>query len=170
MSKSWSGAMTLPRNFNDLAYKLMDEKIALLFSEMAGFCESPIEAAFATAFMLLAESNYGQTGFIEPGYEKELLPPDFEFVLAAQRHIGNYRVDFLAGWNPLYERKPIVVECDGHNFHERTKEQAARDRARDRELQSSGYKVFRFTGAEIHKDAFVCATEVLEELLKLAHT
>lgn len=39
----------------------------------------------------------------------------------------------------------VVVECDGHSYHERTPEQATRDRATDRWLQEIGYKVLRYT-------------------------
>lgn len=62
----------------------------------------------------------------------------------------------------IYERirKRLIVECDGHDFHEKTKEQAARDKRRDRTLQALGYKVFRFTGSEVYKDAIACAKEV----------
>jgi very-short-patch-repair endonuclease len=56
----------------------------------------------------------------------------------------------------------LSVECDGHDFHERTKEQAARDRSRDRRLQEVGHTVFRFTGAELYRDAFGCAVQVLK--------
>ena len=41
----------------------------------------------------------------------------------------------------IYQRQ-VVVECDGHDFHERTKEQAANDRERDRGLQGLGFSVF----------------------------
>lgn len=46
----------------------------------------------------------------------------------------------------------LVVELDGHDFHERTKEQARRDKSRDRELQMLGCDVFRFTGSEVWKE------------------
>lgn len=61
-----------------------------------------------------------------------------------------------------------IVECDGHDYHERTKEQAARDRSRDRAFQSIGIPVFRFTGSEIHEDATKCAREVVRYLEKLS--
>lgn len=54
----------------------------------------------------------------------------------------------------------LAIECDGHEFHERTKEQAARDRARDRALQEAGLTIFRFTGSEIYRDPFGCADQV----------
>lgn len=59
----------------------------------------------------------------------------------------------------MYRAGEVIVECDGHEFHERTKHQAQRDRSRDRELQRSGYRVFRFTGSELFKDPFACAKE-----------
>ena len=33
------------------------------------------------------------------------------------------------------------MECDGHDFHERTKEQASSDKKRDRSLQAAGFLV-----------------------------
>ena len=60
----------------------------------------------------------------------------------------------------------IDVECDGHEFHERTKEQAARDRSRDRELTLNGWTVLRFTGSEVHKSAAMCAEQVFEAILR----
>ncbi|WP_394003573.1 endonuclease domain-containing protein [Xanthobacter versatilis] len=54
-----------------------------------------------------------------------------------------------------------AIECDGHDFHERTKEQAMKDRSRDRVIQSLGVSILRFTGAEIHRDPFGCADEII---------
>ncbi len=77
-----------------------------------------------------------------------------------QQRIGKYVVDFLV--NDWTNTKPqIVVECDGHDFHERTKEQAQHDKKRDRELQALGFKVYRFTGSEIWKTRGRCVTEAL---------
>lgn len=54
----------------------------------------------------------------------------------------------------------IVVECDGHDFHERTKDQAQHDKARDRVFTAAGYRTLRFTGSEIHRNPIKCAVEV----------
>lgn len=54
----------------------------------------------------------------------------------------------------------IVVEADGHDFHERTKEQARKDRSTDRWLQEHGWTVLRFTGSEIYADAGACADQI----------
>ena len=47
--------------------------------------------------------------------------------------------------------KKICIYADGHTYHERTEEQALRDRNIDRELQNLGFIVLRFTGKEIRE-------------------
>jgi hypothetical protein len=90
--------------------------------------------------------------------------------ITPQVWIGDYRVDFLIGHLECEPNKFtgdtfldnwVVVECDGHDFHEKTKEQAQRDKARDRYLVSAGFKVMRFTGSEIWRDPTACAIEAL---------
>lgn len=82
--------------------------------------------------------------------------------------VGRYRADFLVtaenhGVTPAFA--PVVVECDGFNYHDRTREQARYDRERDRYMLHRGLLVMRFTGEEITEAPFSCAAEVLS----LAH-
>jgi len=95
------------------------------------------------------------------------VPDDGEFGwLIPQLTVGKYRLDFailyrVAGW-----KKPaqIAIECDGHDYHDGTKEAAERDKKRNRVLTAAGWKVLRFTGREIYRDPKRCAEEV-ESLL-----
>jgi very-short-patch-repair endonuclease len=75
-----------------------------------------------------------------------------------QHSIGEYRFDFWM-WSDALQ---IVIECDGHEWHERTPEQAASDRSRDRTLQGEGVVVLRFTGREIWRRPLACAEQVFE--------
>jgi very-short-patch-repair endonuclease len=70
-------------------------------------------------------------------------------------------VDFFV-YHHCSHRHPvkIAIECDGHDFHERTKDQARRDRSKDRWLLCNGYMVLRFTGSEIRRDPIGCAEQV----------
>jgi very-short-patch-repair endonuclease len=88
-------------------------------------------------------------------------------IIRPQAVIGRRRVDFLIHGpdfsdNAKGKWRRLIVECDGHEFHERTKEQAAKDRAKDRLAVMSGMDCFRFTGSEIWRDPMGCAEQILD--------
>ena len=145
--------------------------------------ESPIEVMFFLALILIGrdEERYR----IHCRWDEDNLPFDGRMnftnedesdilTIRPQHRFGEYRTDFfLEVESQLFDHetqrsatttKTLIVECDGHEFHEKTKEQAQRDKKRDRTLQSLGHPVFRYTGSEMFKDCFRCAREVLSQL------
>lgn len=131
----------------DLSFWRMDRFMDLPKAE-----ETPIERLMHIALAEMADrfgSDYLAHCVVEPQYPIEIDGQP-------------YRVDFLVTVLPEKgSRVRVVVECDGHDFHEKTKEQATRDKFRDRAIQSLGWKVLHFTGSEIWKSPRVCAEEVL---------
>lgn len=119
-------------------------------------CESPLETSLAMAFSHL------------PGFQWRLpFVDDLEVgrwqkagvILQAQSPCGPYFADFCL--RPWTDKGPvIVIEVDGHDYHERTSTQAQRDRSRDRFLTKRGATVLRFTGREVWQDPRRCAWEV----------
>lgn len=73
------------------------------------------------------------------------------------------RPDFAFVFPEPYLTK-VIVELDGHEFHERTPEQAQSDKSRDRELQTMGWDVMRFTGREVLRGPCNCIEEVCQLL------
>lgn len=144
---------------SDFADHLMS-KISRLISDHSNASESPIEGLMCHALMAFGfacHKTMPLIGSMEPGNSQA------RWAIFQQHQIGKYRVDFL-----LMDRLAqceVVIECDGHDFHERTKEQAQRDRKRDRELQARGYLVLRYTGSEIYRDPYGCAADVQEKAL-----
>ena len=69
----------------------------------------------------------------------------------SQYKIKNYRADFFVELFSCNGNK-YIIECDGHDFHEKTKEQAKYDKQRERIFVQNGYKVLRYSGSEIYKD------------------
>lgn len=126
--------------------------------------ESPIETKFGHALATLWEEEIGGPLHIMVGRgPKDVIPQGLTII--QQSRAFSYRLDFkIYVKTPDGEFASVVVECDGHDFHERTKEQAKHDRSRDRELSLIGLRVLRFTGSEIHADAFGCARETLIHL------
>ncbi len=90
--------------------------------------------------------------------------PQQAIVLNNKRYIPDFWIEIESD-----EKKPLyaIVECDGHNFHEKTKEQAKKDKQRDRDFIKHGYHVLRYTGTEIYRDPVKCASEIYETLIKL---
>lgn len=85
-----------------------------------------------------------------------------------QAVMGNYRADFLYSiTGPDGQIKHLVIEVDGHDFHERTKEQAARDKARDRWMTGMRYEVMRFAGSEVWANPIECGNQILDRMLVL---
>lgn len=69
--------------------------------------------------------------------------------------LSRYCVDILI------IQKPVVVEADGAFHH--LPHSKVRDAERDAALADAGYRVFRFTGTRINRDAMACAAEVICE-------
>lgn len=102
-------------------------------------CESVIERRLYAALCGIAYATHCTVSIVRP-----------------QVVFGKFRVDFVL---KAKRGKEIVIECDGHDFHERTKEQARRDRGRDRFFASKGITVVRFTGSEIWANPVRCAEQ-----------
>lgn len=85
----------------------------------------------------------------------------------AQKQVGKFRVDFVVSQHRIGPDDccgPVVVELDGHAFHDKDKHQRAYEKGRDRFLVRSGFRVLHFTGAEVCADPFRVSFEVLSML------
>lgn len=126
--------------------------------------ESPIESLMMAGF--LASHRFGpRLTLREPESFKDFVENEKApalYVFPQVTLLDKFRVDFVVA-RKMPDEKPqyIVVECDGHEFHEKTREQAERDKSRDRELTTAGYTVMRFTGREIWRNAIKCADQVI---------
>jgi very-short-patch-repair endonuclease len=140
----------------------------LHLGEIAQYCDSPIEALLGTAFHFAANTASFIRARATLVYlnestrdRKPVLPGQWELV--PQFSWEGYRIDFAIFTSLDY---PIFIECDGHDFHERTKEQAAHDREKDRKIQSAGIPILRFTGSQIHASPLNCGFEIYNFIYK----
>lgn len=133
---------------------------------IVGACQSPIEALFVSVLCMLQHSralrprinltlaeNWQPEIFRWISYESE----ETAVTLFQQLKVESYRLDFAL----RRDGRSVAIELDGHDFHERTKEQAARDKSRDRALAEAGWTVLRFTGSELWKDPVACAAQAM---------
>ncbi len=124
-------------------------------------CESPIETILLSAFLFVFDDS--ELTITPLRSNQRIADPFGDGQLYCQFVVGEYRADFFV---EMIDRRDqttwlqLAIECDGHEFHERTKAQARRDRARDRWMQINKIMVLRFTGQEIWEDPIACASQV----------
>lgn len=113
------------------------------FKDLLKKCDSPIERVlFQAIYESLSESCY--IGVQEP-------------VLG-----GMFIADIIIRTSD--KKVKLIIECDGYEFHKKTKEQVIRDNRRDRACQIEGYKVFRYSGSEIYEDPLACVDDIVRIL------
>jgi len=170
---------------------------ATLEAEMFAVCGSPIEQSMLRAIMAeghrlgwfvsvnwlcpckradgCLECTWGFRGCSTRDPERAPAPGETTLVLHLQWEVGPHRVDFLvrvdnepAADGSIWTAGQYVIECDGHEAHS-TREQRTADAQRDRYLVEHGYRVLRFTGSEIWRNAAQCASEALRILQVRGH-
>ena len=82
-----------------------------------------------------------------------------------------YRADFTIDLAFYHNGIPkqllkLDIECDGHEFHHKTKEQVDYDNERTRAIQSAGYDVLHFSGSEIYRKPFGCGQEIKKYIIR----
>lgn len=122
---------------------LAECEFAALISSLT---ESPIEAVFGVAMAKWLTQKYGDDfGLCLQRDEYRNL--DMRALMIPQYVWQRYRIDWAFRFKNL-PRPLVFVECDGAEFHS-TREQIARDRAKDDLARSAGIPLLRFTGSDI---------------------
>lgn len=147
---------------------VIDDKRRSWYDSIA-LTKSPIEQILVSGMMFLTDGYneiYATNGLI-PDYINH-----WGTYFIPQYRIGSYTADFAIICQHNDKMKMIAVECDGHDFHEKTKAQAGHDKKRDRYFTAQGFKILRFTGSEIYQKVDECIDEIqflvektMEELL-----
>jgi very-short-patch-repair endonuclease len=124
-------------------------------------CESEIEVMYGVAAKIILTLNWPGSFKLIPA-SREAEHRETAIVLMPQYPWQNYRIDWVWRLRSAPKDNFLFIECDGHDFHERTKEQAEHDRSKDRAIQKAGIPILRFTGREIFRDVSSCLTETIE--------
>ena len=144
--------------------------------DLLAVTESPIEALFLSTMLArgwremvghgcgVIADHAAERLDVDVGTGPMLWNNDSSLICVPQMAVAlnsGRRVDF-AFLSPPEEEVAvrIAVELDGHDFHEKTKEQASRDKKRDRDFVLAGWTVLRFSGSDIYRSAHDALREV----------
>lgn len=158
---------------------MINEKAQQLLDELCKIDSMGVMASMETALDECIESHKMESPIEQIFYVAWLYSCRYlnDIQLCPQKKIGNFRVDFevdIFGHFVNHEYPftceqleeisknctKIAIELDGHDWHEKTKEQVEKDKKRERFIVSSGYRIFRFSGREVFKDPLSCVDEV----------
>ena len=141
-----------------------------------GLIESPIEDLLLLSLIFRMNSMAGWPEIIvlPPLPIDEFIKGEMDqntiYVMMQVDYHNLYRVDFMGIMKSNYlvngKFRDIImylaIECDGHDFHEKTKAQVAKDNSRDRYFLQNGIPTMRFSGSEIWRDPVKCVDEIIE--------
>lgn len=120
--------------------------------------ESPIEEILRVA-LEKKMIEYNKSWFVESQTEIEC------------KNGNTYRADFtiwhddILNWE-LKEEFALVIECDGHEFHQKTKKQVEKDNKREYDLKMNGWEILRFSGSEIYNEPMECADKIIKYVIE----
>lgn len=183
---SQNGTNKIEKNVNDFidrcAHLIGKAEADLASQELWVECsekrmESPIEHILYCAIKTVARLNLIEEARDPVRVKDEWHVPGLS--INPQAEIDRFRADFVVsferhsygkimkrGESPALDRlkcevKSVLVECDSQEFHERSERERRYEKARDRFFIGCGHHVFHFTGAEIVKEPFRVAKEIL---------
>lgn len=134
-----------------------------------GHCESPIEKLMGAALYFEFCMDHDVSRFHPGGFTVEqaisMLPSWADTFVFPQCWIGSSRVDFLVAATSASQPICYAIECDGHDFHQKTRPQVDRDNRRDLALDKLGVRTLRFSGSAIVSNPRYCAEGVAEAIL-----
>lgn len=160
-SKDLEVANTMPNNLLDLWQNNLNQLNEQLIDGLSE-TESPIEKMF------LIEFNF--VNLIRPYWidSNDALSALFiQHPVTIGKH--DYRVDFELlidifdnyAMSDSPTATKIFIELDGHDFHEKTKEQVAHDKKRERELSDKCDALLRYSGSEVYQNTYKVVNDVL---------
>jgi very-short-patch-repair endonuclease len=116
-------------------------------------CKSPIEIILIIALDII-NSDY----YFSP--QEKIICGDKNYIADFCLYNDGYVNTFLKS-----EFK-LVIECDGYEFHQKTKEQVQKDNERELALKMAGYDVLRFSGTQIFNNPLKCAEDTYNYIIK----
>ena len=161
------GLLALPRRCQDIFMTNVlsmtdneDSNAIMDFISCVGFdpymnLKSPIEQIFGFVYDIVRIDKYGFIDSEIYGWESQK-----EIITAGCRYYADFHF-CVPCVSKTTGSAHVLVECDGHDFHERTKNQVEYGNNRDFNLKNAGYEVIHFSGSQIYKDPFSCAEKVL---------
>lgn len=159
-----------PRKIQELLLLQCLKKQRIIYPQIweCEMIKSPIEQIFLTAFNIYCAENA-----MDNIHDYIYLCPQYEIICNNKRYFADFLYesdDFLNenffDNNIKNKDLKLIIECDGYEFHQKTKEQVQKDNEREYNLKMAGYEILRFSGTQIYNNPFKCAEDTYNYIIK----
>lgn len=117
--------------------------------------ESPIEKIFLTAFLICDKYNI-------------YIDPQTKIKCGDNTYYADFTITYDHYVNHMFhENFKLVIECDGYEFHQKSKKQVEYGNKREYDLKMEGYEILRFSGSEIYNQPIQCVKKVFDYISKV---
>lgn len=123
---------------------------------------SPIEQILDIAFSLY---DYHITNQLDGCFSEREIQK--EIFIEGKKYFADFYFNYVLKNQVLCKlKKPLIVECDGFEYHS-SKKQVNYDYERENTLKLKGYDIIRFTGTQIFNDPFGCVEKIKQYMQNL---
>ena len=126
--------------------------------------KSPIEQIFITAFEFYCRLENKKRIFLFP--QKEVIYNNKKYYIDFEFEADDYLTSLIFEDKLKNKNFKLAIECDGYEFHQKTKEQVQHDNEREYNLKMAGYEVLRFSGTQIYNNPLKCAEDTYNYIIK----
>ena len=112
-------------------------------------CKSPIEIILIIALDIINSDYY--------------FSPQEKIICGDKNYIADFCLYNDGCVNTFLKSEfKLVIECDGYEFHQKTKQQVDNDNQREYDLKMNGFQILRFSGTEIYKFPLETANKIVK--------
>ena len=133
------------------------------------YIKSPIEQIFFVAFLTVLHQK-----LIHESLGIDIIPfCQYEESIDGYDYVHDFAFEFCV-FSLIGKLMPsnysfmssVTVECDGHDYHNKTKRQVSNGNKRSNAMQKSGLTVIHFSGSDLFKYPYQCAEEAYCIIIK----
>jgi len=86
---------------------------------------------------------------------------------SGKKYYADFCFEFITNYEVKFKHLGLLIELDGHIWHEKSPEQVEKDKIRERELIDNGYTLLRFSGREVYRSPFKVVEECVRKYFNL---
>ena len=126
--------------------------------------KSPIDYTYIYSFEIYCKYNNKENIYLFS--QKEVICNKKRYYIDFEFEADDYLSHLILGEKIKNSNFKLAIECDGYEFHQKTKEQVQKDNEREYDLKMAGYEVYTYIYSQIYNNPLKCAEDTYNYIMK----